>query len=37
MSQYDTPTLFDFQGVTKDRSAALLPGILQAEIKRALG
>jgi hypothetical protein len=37
MSQYDTPTLFDFQGVTRDRSAALLPGILQAEIKRALG
>ncbi len=37
MDQYKTPTLFDFQGVTRDRSAALLPGILQAEIKRALG
>lgn len=37
MDQYKTPTLFDFEGVTRDRSAALLPGILQAEIKRALG
>lgn len=37
MAEYKTPTLFDFEGVTRDRSAALLPGILQAEIKRALG
>jgi hypothetical protein len=30
------PAKFDFEGVVRERSQALLPGILRAELGRAL-
>jgi hypothetical protein len=34
--QPKVPQKFDFEGVVRDRSAALLPGLLRAELDRAL-
>jgi hypothetical protein len=35
-SSLKVPQKFDFEGVVRDRSAALLPGLLRAELTRAL-